>query len=169
MGGSHAVQRGGGFNPIGYHLGTVWPHDNGLIAEGFRRYRRHEEAERIVALVEAAMDFPQQRLPECFAGYARAEFGTPVRYPVACHPQAWAAGATPHLLTTSLGLAPKRSTAGSASSVPGCPVPRARGGARPSCRGRNRQSGVRGSGGQTTASIQDLTGDLDVRIEYAGQ
>jgi glycogen debranching enzyme len=93
------------YNPIGYHLGTVWPHDNGMIAEGLRRYGRDDEAEKIfVALIEAAMDFPQQRLPECFAGYARAEFGTPVRYPVACHPQAWAAGATPHLLTTSLGL-----------------------------------------------------------------
>ena len=95
------------FNPIGYHLGTVWPHDNGLIAEGFRRYGHDEAAERVfVALVEASTDFPQQRLPECFAGYARSDFGIPVRYPVACHPQAWAAGAIPHLLTSVLGLAP---------------------------------------------------------------
>jgi len=53
------------------------------------------EAERLFAsLLEAALDFEHQRLPECFAGYARAEYGTPVRYPVTCHPQAWAAGAT---------------------------------------------------------------------------
>ena len=92
-------------NPIGYHLGTVWPHDNGLIAEGFRRYGLDEAADRILrGLVEAATDFPQQRLPECFAGYPRASFGVPVRYPVACHPQAWAAGAIPHLLVSNLGL-----------------------------------------------------------------
>ena len=94
-------------NPIGYHLGTVWPHDNGLIAEGLRRYGRHDAAERVFrGLLEASTDFPQQRLPECFAGFERAEFGIPVRYPVACHPQAWAAGAFPHLVTTALGLVP---------------------------------------------------------------
>ncbi len=96
------------YNPNGYHLGTVWPHDNGLIAEGFRRYGLDDPAERILAgLVEAATDFPQQRLPECFAGYARATFGVPVRYPVACHPQAWAAGAVPHMIVSTLGLVPK--------------------------------------------------------------
>jgi glycogen debranching enzyme len=95
------------FNPVGYHLGTVWPHDNGLIAEGFRRYRADDAADRVFsALVETSADFPQQRLPECFAGFDRAAFGVPVRYPVACHPQAWAAGAIPHLLTSTLGLVP---------------------------------------------------------------
>jgi glycogen debranching enzyme len=95
------------FNPIGYHLGTVWPHDNGLIAEGFRRYGLDDEAEHLlVTLVEASTDFAQQRLPECFAGYDRADFGIPVRYPIACHPQAWAAGAIPHVVTSTLGLVP---------------------------------------------------------------
>jgi glycogen debranching enzyme len=95
------------YNPIGYHLGTVWPHDNGLIAEGFRRYGLDDEADRLFAgLVEAATDFPDQRLPECFAGFGRDAFASPVRYPVACHPQAWAAGAVPHLLTACLGLLP---------------------------------------------------------------
>jgi glycogen debranching enzyme len=95
------------FNPIGYHLGTVWPHDNGLIAEGFRRYGLDDEAERLlVTLVEASTDFAQQRLPECFAGYDRADFGIPVRYPIACHPQAWTAGAIPHVVTSTLGLVP---------------------------------------------------------------
>ncbi len=94
-------------NPIGYHLGTVWPHDNGLIVEGFRHYGRHDQAERVFrGLLEASTDFPQQRLPECFAGFDREEFGIPVRYPVACHPQAWAAGTFPHLVTTALGLVP---------------------------------------------------------------
>jgi glycogen debranching enzyme len=94
-------------NPIGYHLGTVWPHDNSLIADGFRRYGCDDAADRVfVNLLEASTDFPQQRLPECFAGFARDEFGVPVRYPIACHPQAWAAGAMPHLLTSTLGLVP---------------------------------------------------------------
>jgi glycogen debranching enzyme len=95
------------YTPIGYHRGTVWPHDNALIAAGFRRYGLFDEAEEIMSsLLEAALDFEHQRLPECFAGYARAEYGMPVRYPVACHPQAWAAAATPYLLETSLGLNP---------------------------------------------------------------
>ncbi|HYM83125.1 MAG TPA: amylo-alpha-1,6-glucosidase, partial [Candidatus Dormibacteraeota bacterium] len=95
------------FNPIGYHLGTVWPHDNGIVAEGFRRYGLDRPAERVfTALLETAAGFPHFRLPECFAGYARRDFGVPVRYPVACHPQAWAAGSIPHLLTSTLGLEP---------------------------------------------------------------
>src|SRR3954447_2770822 len=95
------------FHPVGYHLGTVWPHDNSLIAAGFARYGLGDAAERLfVALLEAAQRFPNDRLPECFAGFGRDRFEVPVRYPVACHPQAWAAGALPYLLTTILGLQP---------------------------------------------------------------
>jgi glycogen debranching enzyme len=95
------------YNPMGYHLGTVWPHDNSLIAAGFRRYGYDEEATRIfVGLLEAAMDFEDYRLPELFTGFGRDEYGQPVRYPVACHPQAWAAGAIPFLVETFLGLTP---------------------------------------------------------------
>jgi glycogen debranching enzyme len=95
------------YNPMGYHLGTVWPHDNSLIAAGFRRYGHDEEATRIfVGLLEAAMEFEDYRLPELFTGFGREEYGEPVRYPVACHPQAWAAGAIPFLVETFLGLAP---------------------------------------------------------------
>jgi glycogen debranching enzyme len=95
------------YNPIGYHLGTVWPHDSALIAAGCRRYGFHEAAGRIfVGILEAAMEFKHYRLPEVFAGFAREEYGEPVRYPVACHPQAWASGAVPYLLETSLGLQP---------------------------------------------------------------
>jgi glycogen debranching enzyme len=95
------------YNPMGYHLGTVWPHDNSLIAAGFRRYGYDEPAARIfVGLLEAAMEFEDYRLPELFTGFGREEYGQPVRYPVACHPQAWAAGSVPYLVETFLGLVP---------------------------------------------------------------
>ncbi|MBI4497550.1 MAG: amylo-alpha-1,6-glucosidase [Chloroflexi bacterium] len=98
------------FNPVGYHLGTVWPHDNSIIAAGFRRYGYDDEARRIFGgTIEAAMHSRPYRLPELFAGFGRGEFGVPVRYPVACHPQAWASGAFPYLLTTMLGLMPDAS------------------------------------------------------------
>jgi len=96
------------YNPIGYHLGTVWPHDNSLIAAGFRRYGFYAEASRIfTGMVEAATHFAHHRLPEVFAGFRKSDYGMPVRYPVACHPQAWAAGAVPFLITTSLGFVPQ--------------------------------------------------------------
>jgi glycogen debranching enzyme len=96
----------GGYNPVSYHLGSVWPHDNGLIAAGLRRYGQDAPALRIFAtLFEAAAGFTGFRLPELFAGYARQGGEShPVRYPVACSPQAWAAGALPHVLWTLLGL-----------------------------------------------------------------
>ncbi len=95
------------YDPLGYHLGTVWPHDNALIVAGLRRYGLDREAERVfTGLFEAAIDFPGHRLPELFAGYARQEFEAPVPYPVACHPQAWAAGAMPAMLASMLGLEP---------------------------------------------------------------
>lgn len=94
------------YNPIGYHLGTVWPHDNSIVAAGFRRYGFDGEAIRIMdGIISAAGHFNHHRLPEVFAGFARKEFESPVRYPVACHPQAWAAGSLPFMLTSLLGLA----------------------------------------------------------------
>ena len=93
------------YNPISYHLGTVWPHDNAMIAAGFRRYGLDEPAVRVLtALVEAANNFPHQRLPELFAGFERGEYAAPVSYPVACHPQAWSAGSVPYLVESLLGL-----------------------------------------------------------------
>ena len=95
------------YHPIGYHLGTIWPHDNSLIADGFCRYGHREAAEAIfLGLLEAAGRLPHDRLPECLAGFGRDTFADPVRYPVACHPQAWAAGALPSLLITTLGIEP---------------------------------------------------------------
>jgi glycogen debranching enzyme len=95
------------YNPIGYHLGTVWPHDNSILAAGFRRYGRDQEALRIFqGLFDAAFHFHGHQLPEVFCGFSRQEYEIPVSYPVACHPQAWAAGTLPFLLTTLLGLEP---------------------------------------------------------------
>lgn len=95
------------FNPVGYHLGTVWPHDNAMIAAGFRQYGFDHEATRILrGILDAAMYFREFRLPELFAGFSRREYAVPVRYPVACHPQAWAAGSIPYLVTSCLGLEP---------------------------------------------------------------
>jgi glycogen debranching enzyme len=96
------------YNPIGYHVGTVWPHDNAIIATGFRRYGLEEPAREVWAgIVAAALQFPTYRLPEVFSGFRRRAFGQPVHYPVACHPQAWAAGSVPYLLTSLLGLQPE--------------------------------------------------------------
>jgi glycogen debranching enzyme len=94
----------GGYNPIGYHQGTVWPHDNSLIAAGLRRYGYHDEAATIAfAILEAAQYF-LGRLPETFAGYERSLTDYPVEYPTACSPQAWATGAPLFLLRILLGL-----------------------------------------------------------------
>jgi glycogen debranching enzyme len=154
-------------NPIGYHLGTVWPHDNGLIAAGFRRYGLHDAVERVlVGLIEASTDFPQQRLPECFAGFARGEFGVPVRYPIACHPQAWAAGSMLHLVETTLGLVPEAFDRRLRVVEPRLPP----------FMEHLELEGVRvgdgrahlvfdRSGGSTTASVAGVDGDLDVAVE----
>ncbi len=94
-------------NPIGYHLGTVWPHDNSIIAAGFHRYAFDREAVQVLdGIVEAARHFEHYRLPEVFGGFSRKQFPAPVRYPVACHPQAWAAGSVPFMIASLLGLAP---------------------------------------------------------------
>jgi glycogen debranching enzyme len=96
------------YNPISYHRGSVWPHDNALIAAGFRRYGLDDPARRVLkGILDAAMDFEAYRMPELFTGFTRAEYGIPVLYPVACHPQAWAAGAVLHLIQTALGLVPE--------------------------------------------------------------
>ena len=94
------------YNPIEYHNGTVWPHDNALIAAGLRRYGYGAEAARIgKALLDAATYF-QYRLPEVFAGYERALTCFPVEYPTASSPQAWAAGTPLLVLRVLLGLEP---------------------------------------------------------------
>jgi glycogen debranching enzyme len=96
----------GGYNPIEYHNGTVWPHDNSLVAAGLARHGYREEAGRIaVALLEAAAYF-RYRLPEVFAGYPRERTKFPVEYPTASSPQAWATGTPLLFLRVLLGLEP---------------------------------------------------------------
>ncbi|MFL5754735.1 MAG: MGH1-like glycoside hydrolase domain-containing protein, partial [Chloroflexota bacterium] len=96
----------GRYNPVGYHLGTVWPFDNSFIAWGLRRYGFKAEAARIAAGILDAAELFDGRLPEAFAGYERSQTRYPVRYPTACSPQAWSTGAPLLLLRTMLGLEP---------------------------------------------------------------
>ena len=94
-----------GYNPIGYHTGTVWPHDASIIAAGFKRYGFDDASNRVVGhMMEAAQGFQDYRLPELFCGFDRSDAHTPVPYPVACSPQAWAAGSSFLFLETMLGL-----------------------------------------------------------------
>jgi glycogen debranching enzyme len=93
------------YNPMSYHNGSIWPHDNALIAAGLARYGLKEYANRIFrALFDASRAFELCRLPELYCGFARRSGEGPVPYPVACSPQAWAAGAVFLLLQASLGM-----------------------------------------------------------------
>jgi glycogen debranching enzyme len=93
------------FNPMSYHCGTVWPHDNALIALGFSRYGLQDDALRILtALFEAGTYLDLNRMPELFCGFAREPGAGPTPYPVACAPQAWAAGSVFLLVQACLGL-----------------------------------------------------------------
>ncbi len=96
----------GRYNPIGYHVGTVWPFDNSFIAWGLRRYGYREQAAKVAAGILDAAEFFGGRLPEAFAGYPRQMTKYPVQYPTACSPQAWSTGAPLLLLRTMLGLEP---------------------------------------------------------------
>jgi glycogen debranching enzyme len=94
------------YNPIGYHVGTVWPFDNSFIAWGLRRYGFKQEAALIAAGILDAAEFFDGRLPEAFGGYERTQTNYPVQYPTACSPQAWSTGAPLLFLRTMLGLEP---------------------------------------------------------------
>jgi glycogen debranching enzyme len=96
-----------GYNPIGYHVGTVWPHDNSLIAMGLNRYGFRDESARLASGILQAARYFRYRLPEAFAGYPRERTLFPVEYPTACSPQAWATGAPLLLIRTMLGLEPR--------------------------------------------------------------
>jgi glycogen debranching enzyme len=93
------------YNPMGYHVGSVWPHDNALIAFGMARYGMASEAARVfVGLFDAAMYFDLHRIPELFCGFPRDEGQGPILYPVACAPQAWSAAAVFLMFQACLGL-----------------------------------------------------------------
>jgi glycogen debranching enzyme len=93
------------YNPMAYHNGSIWPHDNAIIAAGMTHRRSKVLAEEILnAHYEASTFFDSGRLPELFCGFRRREGKAPTRYPVACSPQAWAAGAVFMMLQACLGL-----------------------------------------------------------------
>ena len=93
------------YNPMSYHNGSVWPHDNALIAAGLKRYRFVRATNRVTtALFDAAVSADYLRLPELFCGFTRRTPHRPVSYPIACSPQAWAAGAPFLMLQAILGL-----------------------------------------------------------------
>ena len=93
------------YNPMSYHNGSVWPHDNSLIAAGFARYDLKESAAIILAgLLDASLFFDLHRLPELFCGFPRRPGEAPTLYPVACAPQSWASAAVFLLLEACLGL-----------------------------------------------------------------
>jgi glycogen debranching enzyme len=96
-----------GFNPLSYHRGSVWPHDNSLIAHGMALNGFRDPALRVLtSLFEAALNFRDYRLPELFCGVQRHEGDEPVQYPVSCSPQAWASGSWFLMLTSILGIRP---------------------------------------------------------------
>jgi glycogen debranching enzyme len=93
------------YNPMSYHNGSVWPHDNSLIAAGFARYDLKESATTVLAgLLDASLFFDLHRLPELFCGFPRRPGEAPTLYPVACAPQSWASATVLLLLEACLGL-----------------------------------------------------------------
>jgi glycogen debranching enzyme len=98
--------REAGYNPLGYHTGTVWPHENSLIAAGLARYGHNEAASTIAVAMLRAAPYFEHRLPEVFAGYPESVTSVPVAFPTASRPQAWAAGTPLLLLSTLLDLHP---------------------------------------------------------------
>ncbi len=93
------------YNPMSYHNGSIWPHDNALIALGLARYGAHDGVERVFkGLVDAAAYMELRRLPELFCGFQRGKGRGPTLYPVACAPQAWAAATPFSLLEAALGF-----------------------------------------------------------------
>jgi glycogen debranching enzyme len=98
------------YNPMSYHNGSVWPHDNALVALGLSFYGQVDAARRIfTAMHEAARGMRYNRLPELFCGMTRAGGLHPVLYPVSCSPQAWASGAPWMLLQSAIGILPDAS------------------------------------------------------------
>lgn len=95
------------FNPLSYHRGSVWPHDNSLIAHGMCLYDQRKPAlHTLSTLFQAALKFRDNRLPELFCGIQRRDYDAPVHYPVSCSPQAWASGTILFILTSVLGIRP---------------------------------------------------------------
>jgi glycogen debranching enzyme len=93
------------YNPMSYHNGSIWPHDNGMVAMGFARYGFKQRALKLMmGLFDASIAFEMHRVPELYCGFDRLPGQGPTLYPVACIPQAWASGAVFHFLQACLGL-----------------------------------------------------------------
>ena len=93
------------YNPMSYHNGSIWPHDNSMIAVGMARYGFNAEACRVFEGISGAASYMElRRLPELFCGFRRQKRQAPTLYPVACSPQAWASGAPFAMLQACLGL-----------------------------------------------------------------
>ncbi len=93
------------YNPLSYHNGAVWPHDNALIAQGFARYGLEGMASQLWSgMLEAGLRFPLHRMPELFCGFSSASGEGPIPYPVACAAQAWSAASVFLLFQACLGL-----------------------------------------------------------------
>ncbi len=155
------------YNPLDYQVGSVWPHDNALIALGLRRSGFPQAMGRIfTGIFEAATHFEELRLPEVFDGFSKQHYSRPVHYPIACRPQAWAAGALPLLLQTALGLEPDALAGALRIRHPHLPnwLPVV------TCRGL-RVAGAtvdlqyRREGETTLAAVLERQGDLEVVIE----
>jgi glycogen debranching enzyme len=96
----------GAYNPMSYHNGSVWPHDNAIVAAGLMRYGYVDAAQQVATAIFDAAKRLGGRLPELFCGFDRAEFTDPVPYPTACTPQAWASASPLFLLRTLLRFDP---------------------------------------------------------------
>jgi len=161
------------YNPMSYHNGSVWPHDNALIAAGMARYHLGHQAERILlGMFETCQSVDLQRLPELVCGFARMPGAGPTLYPVACAPQSWAAGAVYLLLSSCLGRRARAAHPIHVSPVAGLPrdgvdqrAARRRGagrsGAPPPRRGRRRERaparrGARGDPGEVSADARAI-------------
>jgi glycogen debranching enzyme len=95
------------YNPMGYHIGSVWPHDNSLIALGMRSHNLVKQSLRIAqGLIDMTIAQPYNRPPELLCGYEHDGFSLPVQYPVACSPQAWATGTIFQLISIMVNFAP---------------------------------------------------------------
>jgi glycogen debranching enzyme len=143
-----------GYNPLSYHNGTVWPHDNSIIAAGLARYARWPEAQRVIQRMLTAAQHFNYQLPEVFAGMRRSETPFPIAYPTAARPQAWAAGTPVLLLQSLLGLQPDRRRHALQTVAP----PEL-----PSWAGTIRLSGIRAFGTLWDARLEDGS----VRVEAA--
>jgi glycogen debranching enzyme len=156
------------YNPLGYHTGTVWPHDNSLIAMGLNRYGHKEELSVLfTSMYEAAAFYPIYRLPELFGGFPREESGVPIKYPVACSPQAWSAGTIPYMLSASLGFMPDalngRLTLNKPSLPPWLHMVRI---GKLAVGNASTRLEFRRDGDSTLVNVLGKRGDLEVRVVY---